>query len=536
MDRLSILFLLVTAACVPALAQGQTPQVSPAKSQQREPPARAATASPAPASSPASNTAAKAEEPCGCEVQGLPETFAVVNGMKITGREIDAQVGARVVELQRQVVAARKRELDLQINSKLLKAEAKKRGTSEAKLLEEEIISKVKTPVEADVLAFYEKNKGRIQGDFKDVQAGIVTYLLNQRQGEEARKLAERLRAAYPVKVLTNGFVPPVKEAERARVLALVNGEQITAGDLEDSLRPLIFQVQQQVYDVRQQELEMKINNLLLEQEAQKRKITTQALLDAELSPKVPKVTEADARKFYEQNQEKLLGDFAQLKDQIISYMQQREVEKAGAVFAEQLRRSAMLQVYLTAPEPPLYKIATADRPSKGNPSAPVTIVEFTDYQCPSCAKAKPVIEKLVQEYGDNVKLVVRSFPLAQHPNAYQAAEAAEAAFEQGKYWEYVTILMQNQSALETGKLKEYAAQVGIDRQKFEAALDSGKFAERVQRDIQDGISFGINSTPTLFVNGRQVTDKSYEALKSAIEAALKKRAAKNSGTQPAKT
>jgi protein-disulfide isomerase len=134
------------------------------------------------------------------------------------------------------------------------------------------------------------------------------------------------------------------------------------------------------------------------------------------------------------------------------------------------------------------------------------------------------------------VKLVVRSFPLAQHPNAYKAAEAAEAAFEQGKYWEYSSLLIQNQSALETSKLKEYATRVGIDRSSFDTALDSGKYADRVQRDIQEGIGFGINSTPSVFINGRQVMDKSYEALKAAIETALKESAAKTSGATASRT
>jgi protein-disulfide isomerase len=530
MNRLLMLFLIATLTCASALAQTPATSNKGAKSE----PASAATTKPS--GIPFSAIPAAPKEDCGCEARGLPETLAVVNGTEITARNVEQQVGARVLELQHQVVAARKHELDLQINSRLLKTEAKKRSTTEARLLEEEIITKVKAPTEAEAQDFYEKNRGRIEGDFKEVHESIISYLLNQRQGEAAGQFAQRLRAAYPVKVLNAEAAPPKSDMERARVLAEVNGEPITSGEIEDSLRPLIFNVQQQVYDVRAHELETKINNLLLSQEALKRKITTQALLDAELGPKIPKITEADARKFYEQNQERLMGDFAQLKDQIMQYMQQREVEKAGDVFAAQLRRAAAVKIFLAAPEPPRYAINTTGRPSKGNPAAPVTIVEFTDYQCPSCAQAQPVIEKLVREYGERVKLVVRSFPLAQHPNAYKAAEAAEAAFEQGKYWEYSSLLIQNQSALETSKLKEYASSVGLDRSSFDRALDSGKYADRVQRDIQEGIGFGINSTPSVFVNGRQVMEKSYEALKAAIEGALKENAAKTSGATVSKT
>src|SRR6185436_19461777 len=155
----------------------------------------------------------------------------------------------------------------------------------------------------------------------------------------------------------------------------------------------------------------------------------------------------------------------------------------------------------LTAPVAPAFSIATDDQPAKGNPNASVTIVEFTDFQCPSCALQHPVLERIVNEFGDRVRLVVRDFPLSQHADARKAAEAAEAAREQGKYWEYVTVLFRNQSALGVDKLKQYASEVGLDRARFDAALDSGKFAEKVQHDVIDGDKLGINGTPTLYIN-----------------------------------
>jgi protein-disulfide isomerase len=115
----------------------------------------------------------------------------------------------------------------------------------------------------------------------------------------------------------------------------------------------------------------------------------------------------------------------------------------------------------------------------------------------------------------------MRDFPLSQHANARKAAEAAEAAREQGKYWEYASVLFRNQSALGVEKLRQYASEVGLDRARFDAALDSGKFAEKVQRDVVDGRRLGVNGTPTLYVNGKRMSDNSYESVKSAIEAVL---------------
>jgi len=126
-----------------------------------------------------------------------------------------------------------------------------------------------------------------------------------------------------------------------------------------------------------------------------------------------------------------------------------------------------------------------------------------------------------MKEFGDRVRLVVRDFPLSQHAEASKAAEAAEAAREQGKYWEYVGVLFRNQSALGVDKLKQYATELGLDRARFDSSLDSGKFADKVQRDVLEGRKLGVNGTPTLYVNGKRVSDRSYEGLKATIESSL---------------
>jgi protein-disulfide isomerase len=459
---------------------------------------------------------------CGCEDKPLPEVLGVVNGVKITKQDLSPETRTRVEQLQRQVVEARQRELDLQIDSLLLENEARKRGVSPSQVIKDEVIAKVQTPTETEARAFYDKNKADIKAEFKDEKNNIIEYLRYERQQEEAQKLAQRLRAAAQVKVLAQPTAPPATSADRARVLATVNDKKITMGDIEDSLRPLIFNVQEQVYALRKQDIELKVNDTLLAQEAQKKGVTTRALLDAEISAKVPAVTEAQAQTFYNENKDRISGEFAELKTQIIQYIKEQKEQEATRAYAEQLRRASTVQVNLTAPESPAFAIATDDQPVKGNAKALVTIIEFTDFECPSCAQQHPVLERIMSEFGDRVRLVVRDFPLSQHANARKAAEAAEAAREQGKYWEYVSVLFRNQSALGVDKLREYATQVGLDRTKFDASLDSGKFTEKVQRDLLDGRKLGINGTPTLYVNGKRISNNSYESMKSAIEAALK--------------
>jgi len=457
---------------------------------------------------------------CACESQVLPETLATVNGVKITREEIAKTTGDSVSQLQAQVVEARKRELDLLINSKLLSLEAKKLGISTVKLLEQEVAAKVKRPTQAEAQAFFDQNKARIKAEFKDVADDIINYLFDLRQRDEAKKFADTLRAAAEVKMLVTEATPPATQADRARVLATIKGEPITSGDVENALLPLIFDTQQQVYKLRKDELELSINDTLLSQEAQKRKVTISSLLGTEVQPKP--VTDEQTKLFYEQNKERVSGDFVQTKDAIKQYLEKIELRTAERGFVEKLRAEAAIQVFLVAPESPVFSVSTVDQPSLGNANAPVTIVAFTDYQCPSCAAMHPALERLVNEYGTKVRLVTRDFPLTQHAEAFKAAEAAEAARDQGRYWEYVQILLRNQSALSVEKLKTYASELALDRTRFDTALDSGKFAESVQRDIEEGMKLGINGTPALFINGRRVTAQGYDELKASVEAALK--------------
>ena len=186
------------------------------------------------------------------------------------------------------------------------------------------------------------------------------------------------------------------------------------------------------------------------------------------------------------------------------------------------MKRGASIQIFLTAPQPPVFQIAIDDQPIRGNANAAVTLMAFSDFQCGACAQVHEVLNRLSAEYGNNLRLVMRDYPLEQHANAFRAAEAAEAAREQGKFWEYAAVLFHNQKALEIDKLKEYASQLQLDRTKFDAALDSRKFREQVTRDLDEGNRLGVNATPTFFVNGRRVSEISYQALKAAIDAALK--------------
>jgi protein-disulfide isomerase len=163
-------------------------------------------------------------------------------------------------------------------------------------------------------------------------------------------------------------------------------------------------------------------------------------------------------------------------------------------------------------------------RPSRGPQDAPVTVVEFTDYQCPFCARHYQLTyPRLLQEYGDRIQYVVRNFPIVQnHPHAAKVAEAAECAFDQGRFWQYHDRLFENSSGLDNESLKHYARALGLDSSRFDLCLDSGEKSRIVARDLKDGRRYGVRGTPTFFINGRiLIGAQPFPVLQEYIERAL---------------
>ena len=141
--------------------------------------------------------------------------------------------------------------------------------------------------------------------------------------------------------------------------------------------------------------------------------------------------------------------------------------------------------------------------PSLGNAHAPVTLIEFSDFQCPFCQRVAPTLKRLRRTYGDKVRVVWKDFPLTQiHPQAFKAGEAAHCAAEQGKFWEYHDELFANQQALQPDDLKQHAADAGSRAEAFNSCLDTSKYGERVRDGVAEGSRLGVNSTPTVFING----------------------------------
>lgn len=293
---------------------------------------------------------------CGCEDKPQMSLLALVNGVKITKQELGSTTQARVSLLQSEVTTARQAQVERQITNLLLTNEAKKRGMSTDQLLQVEIKAKVTEPTDAEVEEFYKERDQRMRGSLKSVKADIISYLKAERERIAAAKFFQRLREDNDVAVFVASPTPPANEEELDRVLATVNGRNITSWDVEQSLLPLIFSVQQKVYAVRKEALDVKINDVLLEQEAKRLNTTPDSVLARALAGKLPIITDQQAKRFYEENKKKINEEFPKVKFQIIQLLTQREQQKLAQAFAAELRQSAAVQIYLTPPNPPILR------------------------------------------------------------------------------------------------------------------------------------------------------------------------------------
>jgi len=309
--------------------------------------------------------------------------------------------------------------------------------------------------------------------------------------------------------VLTVLFVATViaVRAQEADKAAEVNGAPIMTAEVDAKLGNKLNQLQQQIYALRQKQLDTMIDQKLLEEESAKRGVTIAALVQAEVTSHVTPATSEDAEKFFKENSAKFKGDFKSLEEQIKNFLTGQLLQTREQEFLKSLRAAAKVDVLLTRPPIFRFKVAIDGAPVRGNASAPVTIVEFADYHCPFCRKAEPVLDELRAKYGAKIRIAYLDFPLDNlHPQARAAAEASHCALEQGKFWEFHDRLFKNDPDSSQAALNRIAKEIGMDVAAFEACSSSGKYKTPVQASVQEGSRLEVTGTPTFFINGRILT------------------------------
>ncbi|MEZ5286545.1 MAG: thioredoxin domain-containing protein [Vicinamibacterales bacterium] len=308
-------------------------------------------------------------------------------------------------------------------------------------------------------------------------------------------------------------------------VVAEVAGRTITLSDVDAKWQEFDgaerARLTQLLYQNRRNMLDLLVGDLLIEDAAKAASLSVADYTERELGKRIQKVSDADVQRFYDENKERAQGrSLDDLRQPIVEYLQSQRQAQARAQLVDELRSKAgEVRVLL---DPPRMEVALGEAPSTGDAGAPVTIVEFSDYQCPFCGRVTPTMARVMEEYDGKIRRVFKDFPLPSHPQAPKAAEAARCAGDQGKYWEMHERLFANQQALQVADLKKTAGQIGLDQAKFDQCLDTGRFTAQVEADVAQGEALGVNSTPTLYINGRPLIGaQPYELFKQVIDEEL---------------
>jgi protein-disulfide isomerase len=447
-----------------------------------------------------------------------PAPLVSINGQTITTADLEPALRQEIETLDDKIADARRSVFELQINTMLLQVEAKKRRIDSHRLYEQEVSSRIPIATPAQIKKFIDDNRDQFAGmDPNVVNQQVAAYLHDEAENKLADNLVNRLRQSNPVVMGVDINSPSLNAAS---VVATVAGQPITAAPLLERLKPIIYKLKSEAYEVTKQRADRLVDDTLLLEEARRRQVGPEEIVRAEISDKVRPPTEAEVAQFYNENKARISGDLNSVRNQIATYLQNESRQRYEKDLSAKLRKGANIQWLISEPTQPIQNISVDDDPARGETSAPVTIVEFTDFQCPACGAMHPVLEEVLKSYGNKVRFVVRDFPLNQHEWARKAAEAANAANAQGKFFEYIGILFKNQKALDVPSLKKYATEVGLDRARFDAALDRGVYAAEVQKDVEDGEIYGVGSTPSIFINGVQLKILSAEGLRAAIDRA----------------
>lgn len=281
-------------------------------------------------------------------------------------------------------------------------------------------------------------------------------------------------------------------------VVATVGSQKITTGQLDDKIKV-------QLYDLRKQALDEMIDDGLVEQAAKKEKLSVDDYLKREVDDKADaSVTDASAKQFFDQNKDRIpefkSASYDQIKDRLLLALRHRAANERRDDLIAGLRKDADIKISLV---PPRVAVASSGHPERGGKNAPVTIVEFTDFQCPYCRRAEDVVDQVRTQYGDKVRLVHMDFPLSFHAQAMGAADAARCANEQDKFWQFHDAMFADQSKLAPDDLKATAKKLGLDTNKFDACFAKNTYEPEINADVAQGRKLDVSGTPTFFVDGR---------------------------------
>lgn len=316
-----------------------------------------------------------------------------------------------------------------------------------------------------------------------------------------APAFAKKDKAKADTPAATTAATTPSSDARPA---ATVGGMVITMEELDKAAANQLAKVHQQEFQVRSDTLTGMIQQKLIANEAAARKVSEADLLQTEVDAKSAAPTPEEVSQYYEKMKSRMGGKtFDEVKGDIEKVLKAQKSNERRAQFLTELSTKNEVKIMLEPPRSTITLRATA--PIMGPADAPVTIVEWSDYQCPFCKRAHPTIEQVMNEYKGKVRFSHLDYPLPFHPMAVPAAEAVHCAGDQGKFWEYHKNLYEAPGDLSAADLAKRATDLGLDSAAFEACTASNKHDALIKTNYDDGAALGVTGTPAFFINGRML-------------------------------
>lgn len=299
---------------------------------------------------------------------------------------------------------------------------------------------------------------------------------------------------------MIQGYSSAQETENSSKVLGKINNVEITDKEVTKRVQRQIERLEKEIYEIKREGLIDLVEEKMLEAEAKKQNKSLDEFLKAEIQNKVTNPNDKEIEAFYKENEGQFRG---------------QPLEKVKAAISRQLKNSKERNLYVALIKKVKSKnkvelfmdraraeVSIDDDPSQGSATAKITLIEFSDFQCPYCRKTRPTIKKILETYPGKIKYVFRDFPLGFHHQSPKAHQAANCSKDQNKYWEYNSLLWERFGKIQISDLKGYAKELGLDQKKFDECLDSDKYASEVEKDINDGAQAGVSGTPAYFING----------------------------------
>jgi len=314
----------------------------------------------------------------------------------------------------------------------------------------------------------------------------------------------KKLRSIAAVLVLVLAPILAAQTSAPRQPVARIGDEAVYDDDLLPLIGGQLLQLKNQEYDLKMKALQVLLNQRLLEKAAKGQAVSTDAFLEQAVDRSLAPPSAGEVEAYYLAQKDRIGKPFSEVKPQLEQALLEARRQQAHQEYLDGLRQKTAFSVLLSRP-----KIEVAPDPGRlrGDPAAPVTIVEFADFQCPYCGAAEQSLKEVLEKYKGKVRLGFRDFPLRQiHPQAQQAAEASRCAEDQSKFWEYHDLLFANQGTLGANAYKDHARAAGLDAERFDACLNSGRSRPSIESDLQSGVASGVSGTPAFYINGVQLT------------------------------